>query len=153
MRHLFRSVRALRIALGVSVLLNLAVLGIVAGVAINHPRAEDPSRGFAFGPFNGALTPPERKELREAFRREAPDLRQAWGKMRDEFGQMQGLLRAQPYDPAAFAGLLERQRDRGDRMMRIAQKLIADHVAALSPEDRAAFADRLADQMERRHRD
>lgn len=150
MKKLLSSVRALRVALGVSVALNLAVLGIVAGVAINHPREGDPSRGFAFGPFNGALTPEDRRALRREFREAMPDLRQSFGRMRAEFGQMQGILRAEPYDPAAFAALLENQRARGDRMMATAQRLIADHVAAMSPPDRRAFADRLAEQMERR---
>lgn len=150
MRRLFGSVRALRIALGVSVALNLAVAGIVAGVAFSHPPGGDPARGFAFGPFNGALTRPERKELREAFRREAPDLRGAWREMKAEFGRMQAVLRAEPYDPAAFAAILDTQRARGERMTRIAQGLIADHVAAMTPEDRAEFATRLADQMDRR---
>lgn len=150
MKRLLNSVRALRIALGVSIALNLAVLGIVAGVAISHPPPGDPSRGFAFGPFNGALTPPERKQLREAFHREAPDMRESWKRMRGEFGAMQGILRADPYDPAAFAALLQSQQERGARVMSVAQKLIADHVAALSREDRIAFADRLEEQTRRR---
>ncbi len=152
MRRIFSSPRALRIALGVSVALNLAVLGVVAGVAMKHPPGGDPSRGFAFGPFTAALTPEDRRELRGAFREAAPDLRGAFGRMRAEFGQMQGILRAEPYDPAAFAALLDRQRERGDEMTRIAQRLIAEHVAAFDHDDRIAFADKLAEEAERRHR-
>lgn len=151
MKRFASSLRFLRIALAISVALNLAVLGVIAGAAFKGPPRDDPGRNFAFGPFTGALTPGDRKHLREAFRAQAPEYRDSWRDMKADFGQALGLLRATPYDPAAFEALLARQQDRGYRMMALGQRLIASHVASLSPEDRADFADRLEEQLNRRH--
>jgi hypothetical protein len=72
--------RALRIALAVSVALNLAVVGLFAGMALHHGGFgpdRDGVRDLGFGPFTEALSREDRAALRQAFLAKAPDLRQA----------------------------------------------------------------------------
>lgn len=143
------SPRLLRVLLVLSVALNLAVVGIVAGAALRDPPRPDPDRGPAFGPFDRALTREDRKDLRDAFRRAAPDFRKDWARMQAEMDQLLSALRAEPYDPDLVAGIFARQLDRGTQMMALGQSLMADRLARMTPDERAAFADRLQEGMAR----
>ncbi|MCJ8140467.1 periplasmic heavy metal sensor [Falsirhodobacter halotolerans] len=147
------SPRALRIALGLSVALNLLVLGIVAGAILRDPPPPPRDRGFAFSPIEGALSPEDRREIRHAFRARARDFDIDWRDMRAEVDRIVALLRAEPYDPAAVELILNAQRERGIRIMALGQALVADHLAGMTPDQRQGFADRLEGQMKRPSKD
>lgn len=147
------SPRALRILLVLSVTLNLIVIGIVAGAALRDPPRPHPDRGPAFGIFDRALTEEDRRALREAFRREAPDFRAGWQEMQGDLGDMLTALRAEPYDPAAVAAIFARQLDRGQQMMTLGQRLMAERLAEMTPEERSDFADRLARRIDHERKD
>lgn len=146
----FLSPRLLRVLLVLSVALNLAVIGVVAGAVMRDPPRQDPSRGPAFGPYDRALTEEDRKALREAFRREVPQFREEWRQMQDDMAELQTALRADPYDPAHVAEVFARQHVRGAQMMALGQKLLAERLAAMTPEERAAYANRLEQRMDDR---
>lgn len=143
--------RMLKILLAISVTLNLIVAGVVVGAVMRHPSPDDPGRNFVFGPFSGAMTKEDRREMREAFRAGAPEFRRVMGEMKGEFGEILGLLRADTFDAARFAAIIEGQRQRGDRMMALGQSVMAQHIEAMTPEARRAFADRLEHELARRH--
>ena len=68
--------RAVRIALAVSVALNLAVVGVVAGAALKHGGSgHEMERDSGFGPFSEALSREDRRALRGQILQRAPELR------------------------------------------------------------------------------
>jgi uncharacterized membrane protein len=140
--------RGWRIVLAVSLALNLAVAGLVAGAALRNaglipgfapPAARDPG----LGPFAPALSPEDRMALRRAFAAERAGVISGLRADRADRAALLAALRAEPYDPAAVAALTarmaERQRDRAG----IGQRLVEERLAAMTPEARRAFADRL----------
>ncbi|NUB46306.1 periplasmic heavy metal sensor [Fertoebacter nigrum] len=145
--------RWMRLALALSVALNLGVAGVVGGSLLHDARKEPrpvPVRDLGFGPFSEALSPEDRAALRRAFMAEAPDFRDAWRQMRGEFGAVLDALRAEPFEPAALAVVLDRQSVRTGEMLSLGQRLLFDRVAEMTPEARLAFADRLEQSLSRR---
>ncbi len=134
-----RPTRGLKIALALSVALNLLVAGVLAGAALRG----GPDRELGFGPFAAALTEDDRAALKREFRARMPDLREMRRGHRQAMAGVLAALRADPFDPAALEVAMDAAAARmGDRL-RIGQDLLADHLGAMSPADRAAFADRL----------
>lgn len=142
--------RKLRIALAVSVALNLLILGLVAGAVLRdggpHGRMV---RDLDFGPFTEALTPEDRDALRRDFIRQAPDLRDMRRQMRDDFSTLLAALRAEPFDVEALRGVVANQGDRMAARLELGQDLMLARIAAMTPAERAAFADRLEQRLER----
>lgn len=143
------SPRALRIAFGVSLALNLLVLGVVAGTILRDPPPPARDRGFAFSPVEGALSPEDRRGVRHAFRDRARDFDINWRDMRGEIDRIVTLLRADPYDPSAMDVILNAQRERGARIMALGQEIVGERLSGMTPEERRIFADRLEGQMKR----
>ncbi|MEY4871132.1 MAG: hypothetical protein RLZZ563_462 [Pseudomonadota bacterium] len=142
--------RGLRVALAVSVALNLLILGLVAGAVLRdggpHGRMV---RDLDFGPFTEALTPEDRDALRRDFLRQAPDLRDMRRQMRDDFATLLEALRAEPFDVEALRGVVANQGDRMAARLELGQDLMLARIAAMTPAERAAFADRLERRLER----
>lgn len=144
--------RGLRIALAVSVALNLAVVGVVAGGAWRMGGEGRPSasvRDLGFGPFAVALNDEDRRELRRAFLRLAPDLRETRTAMRADLAAVLAALRAEPFSPDSLRSALDRATARTAERLALGQELIFDRIAAMSPDARRAFADRLEQGMSR----
>jgi uncharacterized membrane protein len=144
--------RGLKIALGLSLMLNLAVAGVVAGAALNQraPGRADVVRDLGFGPFTEALSDEDRTALRRSFLREVPDFRDMRRTMRTDLVDMLAVLRAEPFDPAALESVFARQNARMSERLALGQRLLFDRVAAMTPAARAAFADRLEQSLMRR---
>lgn len=139
--------RGIRIALAVSLALNLAVAGIVGGSLLGGKgRPGNPMvRDIGFGPFTAALSPEDRATLGRAFRDEAPDMRN----MRADMRQIVQALRATPFDEAALREAMAGMVVRGRTRLELGQRLLFDRLVAMTPEERDAFADRLQQVMER----
>lgn len=146
------SPRILRLALAASVAVNLAVAGVVAGAVLRDPPPPDPDRGPAFGMYDRAFTEADRKALRQGFRDHKPAFREGWRALQQDTADLVANLRADPYDPARTADIFARQAERGERMMQLGQGVVAEYLAAMSPEDRHAFAQRLEDRLHRDRR-
>lgn len=144
--------RGLKIALGLSLMLNLAVAGLVVGAVINQraPGRSDMVRDLGFGPYTEALSDEDRVALRRSFMREVPDLRDMRRAMRADLDDLLAVLRAEPFDPAALESVLARQNARMSERIVLGQRLLFDRVAAMTPAARAAFADRLEQVLMRR---
>lgn len=143
--------RGLKIAFAISLALNLAVAGLVAGAWLrNGGPGHGMPRDLGFGPFSEALSPKDHRALREAIRENLPALRADREAARTEFATLLSALRAEPYDPDAVSTALSAIVARAAAKLATGQELLATRIAAMSVEDRKAFADRLEAGL-RRH--
>ena len=141
--------RSWRILLIASLALNLLVLGIVAGALIGGPSGFGKSRGIdlELGPLVRALSREDRQAIREELRGNET-VRQSPRRERDAMlAELLVTLRADDFDPAAAAAVLRRQYDRTAALMGAGQGVLLERIAAMSPQDRLAFADRLEAEM------
>ena len=136
--------RGLKIALAISVALNLAVVGVVAGAVLRGGTMRDQMvRDLGFGPFAEALTDTDRTSLRRAFVQRSPGLRDLRETMRQDMSNVLAALRARPFDPGAMRSALEAQAERLNGQMKLGQELLAERIDAMTEAERLAFADRL----------
>lgn len=142
--------RLLRVALVISIALNLAVAGLVVGSAVKF-RGERPVplRDLGFGAFTDVMTKEQRARLRQAFFAQAPDFKDLRRQMQSDRSAVLDSLRAQPFDPAAFGHALAAMNARHAARTGYGEVLLRDLVTSMSNEERAAFVDRLQAEMER----
>ncbi|MEY4983319.1 MAG: hypothetical protein RIR62_1585 [Pseudomonadota bacterium] len=138
-----RGGKGVRIALAVSVALNLAFVGMAAGLALRGGPHERMVRDLDFGPYGEAFSREDRKALRDGFFARSGNLRDMRDEMRSDMVALLAVLRAEPLDRAALQGLLDRQNARLSERLELGRTLVAERIAAMGPADRAAFADRL----------
>ena len=144
-----------RVVLFVSLALNLAVIGIIGGAVLGRfgpGHGGLSARDVGFGLFNEALTEQDRKDLRRAYVKAKPNLRAERRQMREDLQGILTLLRASPFDPAALKTTLDLGVARLAERQSLGQTILLDHLAKMSPEDRAAFAERLETSLKRRDR-
>lgn len=143
-----RSPLWMRIALGVSVSLNLLVVGAVVGGAL----ARKPERAANAAPLPGqalirALPREDRADLRRRFEAKAPrgpqDARVGVG------AELLTLLRAEEFDGAAFATLLATQAAPVSARLTAGRDALIEQIAEMPRADRLAYADRLETIMSR----
>lgn len=150
-----RSPLWMRVTLVVSLALNLLVIGIVAGAVATRDGRNDGQRTLGAArdlgpvPFIVALEPEDRRGLARSLRGEASSLRQNREELRTRFEALLSALRADPFDAVAVAGLLGEQRAVGARRQEIGERLLLDHLAAMSLDERRAYADRLDKSLRR----
>ena len=151
MRHV--TPRALRIALAVSVALNLAILGAVAGSFLHEGGGMggrgEMVRDLGFGPFGEALAPDDRRVLREWLKGRAPELRSANSQRYADLTAVQTALRAQPFDPAALRAAFEAMRGRMENQLALGHQALTEVILAMPDAQRLALADRLERGMRR----
>lgn len=142
--------KGLRIALGVSVAVNLLILGLVAGALLRDggPR-ERLVRDLDFGPFTEALSPEDRDALRRAYVARSPDLGGMRQEMRTDLEAFLAALRAEPFDPAALVRVMENQQGRMARRIELGQDLLLERLTAMDGREREAFAERLERRLRR----
>ena len=144
--------KGLRIALAVSVALNLAVAGLAAGAFFKHggPEGRDGMiRDLGFGPFTEALSPADRDALRRAFIAKVPDIRKSRSAMRQNQQELLAALRAQPFDKDRLVAVMQAQSDRASAQLGTGQALLQDLLLNLSDEARREFAGRLEQRLAR----
>jgi uncharacterized membrane protein len=140
------SVRALQIALAVSVALNLLVAGMAAGAMLNRDKWAEHraiSRDMGFGPLGLAMRPEDRRALRQYLQEKAPQLRAANAQRRAELVALQQALRAEPFDPQALRAALENMQQRLSGQLALGQEAVTAVILAIPEADRRAMADRL----------
>jgi len=135
----------------VSLALNVLILGIVGGAVISHERDKLHGEGgpMSLGPYGRAFDAADREALRAALRADAPRLRETRQAVRAGFRDVLNALKAEPYDAARVAAIVEGQQAHVQSQMETMRKLMLDRIAAMTPEERAAFADRLQEVLRR----
>lgn len=144
-----RSGRGLRWALGISLALNLAVVGMVAGAMLRDGPGMRGAmvRDLGFGPFTEALSREDRQALRQALFERAPEIRQARQQRQEDLQALVAILRAEPFDAAALAAAMAEQEARMVGQLRLGQTVLQERIAAMTPEARRGFAERLEDGL------
>lgn len=140
-----------KILLAVSLAANLAVAGLAAGAFLRHGPPRD--RDIGLGPLAQAMTRDDWKAMRPAFLERHPDLKAGPAVLRGDFAALLAALRGEPFDPAALDGALEGIASRNADRLASARAVIADHLKAMTPAARAAYADRLERVLERGRKD
>ena len=143
-----RTGRKLRIALVLSLAVNLAVGGVLAGSFLRDgpPRA---GRDFGLGPISEALSREDRKALRAAFVAQHPDIGADRQAMRGDIDALLVTLRATPFDPAALDAALATIAERNGALIATGRAVLAERIKTMDADTRAAFADRLEKKMPR----
>ncbi len=145
-----KSAKGLRITLAVSVAINLAVAGLVAGAAFKHGGAGgrmEMGRELGFGPFSEALGRDDRRALREAFLAKAPEMRDIRRQRGADAQALLAALRADPFAPDALSAIMEAQQRRMENQLQLGQELLRDFLISMTPEARLAFAGRLEQRL------
>ncbi|WP_296420244.1 periplasmic heavy metal sensor [Pseudooctadecabacter sp.] len=139
-----------KVLLVASLALNLLIVGAVIGVVASGGTRAGPQRfDLTAGPLTRAMEAPDREAVRQALRDSGAFRPSNRRDIRADMGVLIDTVRSDTFDAAAFRAALMRQRDR----LQAGQVAVIDAVAAqieqMSPEDRAAFADRLENQLRR----
>lgn len=141
----------MRVALIVSVSLNLLVAGVVIGAVIGHDkRPPRPVVGdVSLGPFTDALSKEDREALRRAAQAEGRNLRDMRRRASSDMREVIAVLEAEPFDKAKAGAVIGAVRSRAMERFAIGERLMVERLAQMTPEARQAFAARLRAQTER----
>lgn len=134
----------IRIVLGLSLALNLAVLGVVVGTALRHGGAErmrSPSHSGGAALYR-ALPPDERRAFRSELLARNPNLRNPAQNGQDA---VIAALRTRPFDVQVLSAALSAESTQRDVWQRAVQQLWLERVTAMDDAARASFADRIAE--------
>jgi uncharacterized membrane protein len=140
----------IKVALAISVALNLAVAGLAAGAWLRDGKDRGMPREMSFGPFTEALGDVDRREFRRALGERMPGFREARQEMRAEFAGLLATLRAVPFDPAAAEAALSAISRRASDRLDLGRDLVAERILAMTEAERLAFAERLERGLKRR---
>lgn len=146
-----RAPRWMRIAFGVSLALNLAVVGVLAGTfaRFGGPPSRGPGMISYATPYVRALPRDDQREIFRAVRDQLPKDSNSRQARRALYAAMIEALKAEPFDPAQVETILNRQNTAALAVQSAAHTAWLAHVAAMSPEDRAAYADNVSEFMRR----
>lgn len=141
---------AVRAVLIVSLGLNLLVGGaIVGGILKGRPPAAFSGFDMTLGPVSQALDHKDRDAMRQDLRdRLGPMQRDSEGR-RAAFDALMAALTADPFDPEVLRVMFAEQRAKADAAMTAGQEALLDRLVAMSAEDRADYAERLAKELTR----
>lgn len=145
--------RGVKIALALSVALNLAVAGLAAGAWLRGGGHRDMPRDMSFGPFTEALDTGDRRAIRRALLDRMGEFRTARAEARAEFETLLDTLRAEPFEPEAMKTALAAIETRNADRLELGRSLIETRLIEMSDADRRAFADRLEKGLRRGGRD
>lgn len=133
-------------ALVMSLAVNAFFVAAVLGAGLRHHRE---MRDVGFGPFTEALTREDRRALRDAFMAVAPDVRERRREVAEDAAQLAAALRADPWDAEAAEALLLRQGARAEERFTLGRRLFLERLSQMTPEARAALADRIENMLTR----
>lgn len=141
----------IRALLVMSLAINLGVAGLAVGAFVKAggppPRMEE--RDLGLGPMGDALNRDDRRALRKAFLARFPELKAGRAALQADFAALIGALRAEPFDPAAVDAAIQVIAARNSERLVSIRDILSDYLVTLSPEARAAFADRLQASLRR----
>ncbi len=141
--------RGLKIALALSLALNLCAAGVVAGAWLRDGPPHRGGKDFGLGPLSEALNRDDRKAMRKAFVEHHPDIREGRREAKAEFDAVVTALRAEPFDPVALDTALAAVAARNQSLLDTGRELVAERLKSMSPAERLAFADRLEERLGR----
>lgn len=133
-----------------SLALNLVVIGLVAGMFFLGDAKGPPQRfDLTAGPMTRAMEPEQRDALRQALRRSGAFRPADRSQMRADAIALLETVRADTFDSVAFREAIDRQRTRLNDGQAAVLETLTQQISGMTQEERAAFADRLEEQMRR----
>lgn len=148
--------RWVKVLLVVSLALNLLIIGTVAGAMLSKSkwqRHHPPRLDLAVGPLTRALSHEDRRDIGRKMRQAYRQGDKPRADLRAELDGLVADLKAMPFDPAAIASRLGRHRDIFDARFQLGQELLLERLTQMNPEERAAYADRLGEVLDKhRHK-
>lgn len=134
-----------RVVLIVSLAFNLLILGVVAGGVLDGRRPGGMGGAdLTLGAYARALDPADRRAIGRDLHDRMQSRPVRGAERAQAMADFLAAISADPFDPAAVEQLFEDQRDRATGAMRLGQEALLARVEAMTPADRAAFAERLA---------
>ena len=148
-----KGLRWSKIALAVSLSVNLLIAGLAVGTFANVRKGNNFVRtGEASGAYTFALSAKHRREIGKGM----ASYFQANGRDRDalhqEYARMIDVLTADPFDREAAQQILSAQAKFASERRETAEGLLLDQLEGMSLEERQAFAKRLEEGVKRRPR-
>lgn len=147
--------RRLKVILGVSLALNLAVVGLFAGTALRHGAGGAPggvrSAGFgAYGlPYMIAFPKEQRRRMIETVKSDRNAQMPNREARRALYNDVLSAIRAVPFDPDNLSVALNVQGDTAIRVQQTAQAAWLDVIAQMSDAERSAYAAAVEDVLRR----
>lgn len=142
-----RASRGFRILLFVSLAMNMLIVGLLVGALSSGRMGSKPRVDFDFGPFFRSLSEEDRRAIVQSVRSN-PDIRPPSPRnRRQDLLTFVDIMRSDPFDSAAMADLMAKQRENGSRVLVAAHGAFLERMEASSLEDRIAFADRLVAEL------
>lgn len=147
--------RGVKIALGLSLALNLIVVGLVVGIALSVRdwRGDDrrpPLRAMGLGPIAMVLDREDRQALRHRLETATPEIRGGGRGLAEGIRELTAALQSEPFDRSAAEAALERQRSNAQQLQASGHGVLLDQLEAMSAADRYALAVRIEERL-RRH--
>lgn len=147
-----RAGRALKIALALSMGVNLLILGVVGGAVLGRGGGPDEApaiRMLGLGPFAFALSRDDRQEVRNRIEADLPALGRDRVALGHGLREVQNALLAEPFDRAAAEAALMRTRRAGHALQSRGHTALLDTLEVMSAADRVAVAERLGRALRR----
>lgn len=142
-----------RILLVVSLGINLLIAGAVVGAYVTgggeRRAGNDGPRDNWAGPYGRALSKEDRAEMRKSFEGRRSWFRDTRRQMRGFGTEMAAAVRAEPFDPSVVKDILDRQRAVQSSVHGEGQALLIERLTDMSPDQRAAFAEKLEKGLRR----
>lgn len=141
--------RWVKVLLGISLALNLLVIGLASGAAWRFAKNGPPDAvrsGFA---FVGALEKADRRAILGELRESGRNARRAG---REDMQRVLDLLRAPDTDIAALDELMRAQVMRGRQIQDDVRTAVLDQITDMDAQERAAYADRLEERLKKGRR-
>lgn len=147
-----RCPRWVKIALAVSLAVNLLIVGLVGGVAFSGGKVGPLRVTDAGGAYTQALTPKDRRAIGQAIARELQGQRKDRASVLAEYQGMLDVLRAEPFDREAAAQVLLRQTRIFEQRRSASETALLDRLEGMTAAERAAFVERLEEGIRKQRR-
>lgn len=144
--------RGVRILLFASLAVNLLVAGLVIGAMVSHRfdgHGKRPRFSQAGGPLTAALTREDRRAVGRNVRKTLRAERPSKETIMEEFSNVIRALKQSPYEPQAVRAAVERQMQYMVRRADLSVEALLTRLNEMSAEERAAYAGRLQEVLER----
>jgi len=142
----------MRWALGLSLGVNLLVVGLVAGAAYRFDGPHGGPGGSArdFGtPYIAALAKDRRREIFKGLRQDRPAGHLDRAARRALYSEVVQALRADPFDVTRVRSVLDQQASASVTVQQAVQDAWLAEIASMDASERAAYADRLQEVLAR----
>lgn len=140
--------RLWRVVFAISLALNLAVVGVVAGFALRQ-GGDGPPRGFdmSFGVIGAALTPDDRRAILRDLRQNT-DLRGA--RRGADITAVADVLNTTPFSPTALKEVMATGKTQRDLVITAAMDAFVARMSEMTDAERATVAERLLETRGKR---